>query len=203
MSDKSSIDSSSNQKRWLFAGRRKKRAAKKKPASVKAFFPTLKNSQGFPLHLCRYEPSVGDHVYVPKSYGQISMGTRGRKFCPHCMLQPCLTLEHLDEIQDSQFDYHWAHDKAAQAGRKVRKLTPVSRAERCMVQLAAKYFGKEHMKRVGVPQCCINEAHQYNVEWTKRKEEEAEAEAEEIAQVSEDNKRQLVEDSSDEENEFE
>jgi hypothetical protein len=35
---------------------------KKKPPSIKSFFPTLRNSQGFGMHFCRYEEKIGDHV---------------------------------------------------------------------------------------------------------------------------------------------
>jgi hypothetical protein len=51
-----------NKKRggW-FNGRSRKKTAKKnkkKALTVKNFFPTRKNFQGFDLHLCKYEESI-------------------------------------------------------------------------------------------------------------------------------------------------
>jgi hypothetical protein len=153
---------------------------KTKPPSIKSFFPTLKNSQGFGQHLCRYEEKIGDHVYEPKNYGQFSKHIKS-EFCIWCKLKPCITLEHHQSIQDVLFDEHWAHDKAKDAGKKVRSATPVHRAERYMVKLMGNYFGREYAKKVGVPNCCMRKAWDFQREWNeiKKREEEEEREAEE------------------------
>lgn len=153
---------------------------KKKLPSIKSFFPTLKNSQGFGMHLCRYEEKIGDHVYEPKDYGQFSKHLKP-EFCIWCKLKPCITVEHLESIQHFLFQEHRKHDEAKEAGKKVRNATPVHRAERYMVSLMTRYFGREYTKERGVPNCCMQEAWRYNCEWIeeKKKEEEEKREEEE------------------------
>ena len=151
----------------------RKKRTKTKPASIRSFFPTLKNSQGFGLHLCRYEEKVGDHVYQPKNYGQVSRQLKA-ELCIWCKLKPCITIEHHECIQDVLFDKHQAHDKEKEAGKKVRSAPPVNRAERFMVKLMTRYFGKEYMKKEGVPNCCMREAWRFHTEWKEIIEREAE-----------------------------
>jgi hypothetical protein len=113
-----------------FFFRKKKKTTKKKPQTLKKFFPTLKNWQGFDMHLCRYEESIRDYIFLPQNYGQLSRHRQPHQFCNDCKLKPCITIEHLDEICKLQFEEHRLHDEAREAGKKVRELAPVNRAER-------------------------------------------------------------------------
>jgi hypothetical protein len=156
---------------WFF-GRKKKKTTKKKPQTLKKFFPTLKNSQGFAMHMCRYEETIRDYIFLPKNYGQLSVHRQPHRFCNDCKLKPCITIEHLDEIATLQFEEHRMHDEAREAGKKVRELTPVNRAERRMMKIMTRHFGREYTKKVGVPNCIIKEAYSYYEEHKKEKAEE-------------------------------
>jgi hypothetical protein len=78
---------------WFF-GRKKKKTTKKKPQTLKKFFPTIKNSQGFAMHLCRYEETIRDYIFLPKNYGQLSVHRQPHQFCNDCKLKPCISIEH-------------------------------------------------------------------------------------------------------------
>ena len=148
--------------------KRKTNSKKKKPLGVKDFFSTVKNSQGFGMHLCRYEQSMGDHVYVPRNYGQLSKGKlwRNLDFCPSCKLQPCINVEHFDEIQKESFEEYYAQDQAENAGKKPKKpLAMLKKMEKFTLKFMTKYFGREYVKRVGTPGCILNETHEYHRSW--------------------------------------
>ena len=145
--------------------KKRKKESKKKPLGLKAFYPTVKNSQGFDLHLCRYEPSIQDHVYVPKNYGKISQNTRWRNlnFCPSCKLKPCITVEHWDEIHAKAMEEHWANKKAEEEGKKTRsEVMVMKRIENFTMKKMTKYFGKEYTKQEGTPCCIIYDTQEYN-----------------------------------------
>jgi hypothetical protein len=168
--------SESNKKRggW-FTGRSRKTTAKKKKKkslTVKNFFPTHKNFQGFDLHLCKYEDSVRDYVFLPKNHGQLSRHLVPHQFCNDCKLKPCITIEHLVEIAELQFKEHSAHDKARKEGKKVRQLTAVNRSEKGMMKIMTRLFGREYTNKVGVPNCIIKETHSYYETHKKEREEE-------------------------------
>lgn len=154
--------------------KKRKKTTKPKPITVKNFFPTLKNSQGFDMHLCRYEASIRDYVYVPRKYHKITkakLWIDRSKFCPSCKLQPCINVEHFEEIGHKSFEVHSAHDKAKEEGRRVRAVTPVRSLERYIMSLMTKYFGREYMNRNGMPECVIEEACKWNDDWKKSKNE--------------------------------
>lgn len=148
----------------------RKKTPKRKPPSVKNFFSTVKNSQGFDMHLCRYEPSIRDYVYVPRKYHQLTkakLWIDRTKFCSCCKLQPCITVEHAEEIAHKACEVFSAHEKALQEGKRVKQQTPVTAVERFIVSLMNKYFGREYMKRNGTPECVITEACQWHQLWKK------------------------------------
>jgi hypothetical protein len=160
------------QKKFFYRRRKKAVKKKKKPLTMKKFFPTLKNSQGFDLHLCRYEDSIRDHVFVPKNYGQLSRHRVPHQFCNDCKLKPCITIEHQHEMLEIQYEEHKAHDQAREAGKKVRQLTAVNRSERRMAKIMSRHFGRDYANKAGVPNCIIKEAHSYYEMHKKEREEE-------------------------------
>ena len=135
---------------------------KKKPLGMKAFFPTVKNFQGFPVHLCRYEASIGKKVYIPsEDYGQLSKFCPWRdfSFCPSCNLQPCIMVEHQDDIQSAAHDVHWNQKRAEEEGRKAcSNLDIVKKAEKQAMKNLRTHFGRDYMKRCNncVPDCVIS-----------------------------------------------
>ena len=153
--------------------KKRKTTKKTKRPGLKAFFETTKNSQGFGMHLCRYESKIGDHVYVPKNYGQLSRGMvwRNLDFCPSCKLQPCISVEHFDEISKKSFEEHYANDEAVKAGKKGRKpLAIMERIEKFTMRFMVKYFGREYVKRVGTPGCILEHTHKYHMDWMASRE---------------------------------
>ena len=147
---------------------RKKTAKKKKKLLVKSFFQTLKNPQGFDLHHCRYEPTVGEHVYVPKNYGHSSDGAVWRvlDFCACCKLQPCITVEHMEDIRSQAMDEHWARKEGEEAGKKtIDDLAIFVRIEKYILRAMTKYFGRDYMKTTGTPSCVISETHNFTTAW--------------------------------------
>ena len=143
-----------------------KKPKKKKPLGMKAFFQTAKNFQGFPIHLCRYEASIGKHVYTPKNYGELTKGFlwRDLSFCPSCQLQPCLMVEYQDDIQSTAHDLRWEQMKAEEEGTKAcTNLDIVKKAEKQAMKHFRKHFGREYMKRCNnrVPDCVISGTHHF------------------------------------------
>ena len=152
--------------------KKKKVAKKKKPLQVKNFFPTLKNSQGFPKHLCCYEESIKDYVFVPKNYGTSIAKWRNNEFCCCCKLKPCITVEYFDLIQHKCFEEHHAMDQAREEGRKIKDLTVINRLQRMIMNLLKKHFGRDYVNEVGVPECVFKETQEYNLRWHRGKQEE-------------------------------
>lgn len=74
-------------------------------------YPDRKNKQGYPLNQCRFEPDVKDFVFVPMNYGNNTMFDYSvkTKFCKHCMLRPCITVEYNDEVSKICSDM-WSDD---------------------------------------------------------------------------------------------
>jgi hypothetical protein len=89
----------------------------------------------------------------------LSLHRQPHQFCNNCKLKPCITIEHLDEICKLQFEEHRLHNEAREAGKKVRELMPVNRAERRVMKIMMRHFGREYTKKVGVPNCIIKETH--------------------------------------------
>lgn len=70
----------------------------KQQRKLKAYFPPKKNHQGFPMKQCKFQPTEGAYMYRPWWYGRSytnDPATEGidPKYCKHCKLQPCLTVE--------------------------------------------------------------------------------------------------------------
>ena len=157
------------------AQKKRKTTKKKKSEGINAFFLTVTNSQGFGLHLCRYEQSIGDHVYVPPKYGQLSKNgsTKGnvKKFCIWCKLQPCIVVEYWDtEMRKKVVEEHLAMDEARKAGKKKSNLAVINKLARYMTKYFRKIFGSEYTNRVGTPHCIMNELYDWNHEWNKAEE---------------------------------
>ena len=192
------------------AQKKRKTTKKKKTEGIKAFFPTVTNSQGFGLHLCRYEQSIGDHVYVPPKYGQLSKNgsTKGnvKKFCPWCKLQPCIVVEYWDtEMRNKVVEEHLAMDEVRKAGKKKCNMTVINKLSRYMTKFFRKIFGSEYTNRVGTPYCIRNELYDFNSEWNKMiEEEEAQQrqQEEETSDTSDDEEEERYNDEEEEEEEF-
>lgn len=173
-----------------------KKKKKKKPKAIKMtnFFQTRKNFQGFDMHLCRYEPSIKDHVYVPKCHEEVAKARPWveRKFCCSCKLQPCIMETHLEEITHKWLDEWNVHKKAIEEGRRVKAMTPVNRLEKFILSLLTKCFGRNYMKENGTPDCVVKQVCDY-YEWKKNEDaEESEDDSEE-----DDEERELDEEDDD------
>ena len=158
----------SNHLHGVISVKKKKKARKKKPLGVKSFFGTTKNFQGYDLHHCRYEPRIGDHVFVPKNYGKLSEGAvwRNLAFCECCKLKPCVTVEHMEDIRSKAIDEHWARKEREEGGQKtIADLAVIQRIEKFILKLMTKHFGREHMKGAGTPSCVIIETQAFTPTW--------------------------------------
>lgn len=86
---------------------------KKKNKSLKTYFPPKKNSLGYPMKYCKFQPVEGDYMYQPWWYGQmydhILDGATEQVdplYCRHCKLQPCVTVEdHISSHTTGYFCY--------------------------------------------------------------------------------------------------
>ena len=169
-----------------------KKTKKKKKPSIKAFFQTVTNSQGFPIHKCRYEERIGDHVYVPPNYdGRLSLGgaIRGKtEFCPWCKLKPCIAVEHFEDIFHKSYNEHSKAEKRFKEGRLNQKNNEalINRIARSTNQFMRKYFGSEYTKKVGTPHCIMNDIFEYNYNWIKEKREEMREEEEQRREQEEE-----------------
>lgn len=66
---------------------------------IKSYFRPKKNSLGYPMKHCKYQPVEGDYMYQPPWYGQ-SHSERfsvdeiiPRAYCKECKLDPCIAVE--------------------------------------------------------------------------------------------------------------
>ena len=133
-----------------------KKKRKKKAPGVKSFFQTKKNFQGFDRHLCQYEDSIKDYVFVPKNYGERSQ-FRDNKYCTSCQLKPCIMIEHMDDIVPQATSELFP--------RKRSEVAVAGRMENYVKKLLVKYFGRDHVKRVGTPNCVIEETNSFTHDW--------------------------------------
>ena len=147
--------------------RKKKKTTKKPVIQLTAFFELVKNSQGFPIHQCRYQKAVDDRMFVPKDYGENSRGMAWRdlSFCTSCKLEPCIMVEHLDDVLNKALKELEAQRQKIQAGKKCTDLATIKKIEKVPIRLLNKYFGKDYMSRVGVPCCVFKETQVYTQEW--------------------------------------
>lgn len=62
-------------------------------------FAEKKNKQGFPMKFCKFQPEVGEFVYIPPSYGgKAAEKDLTIRWCRHCKLSPCVTVEYYTEM---------------------------------------------------------------------------------------------------------
>lgn len=153
-----------------FVLRKKKKAPKKKKKPIvllTTFFEHRKNSQGFPMHQCRYQKEVKDHMYVPKNYGELSRGKawRNLNFCRSCKLEPCIMVEHFEDVFKKAMVELKVQRQKIEAGKKCTDLATIQKIEKVPIRLLTKYFGKDYMARHGVPNCVFKETHEYTQEW--------------------------------------
>jgi hypothetical protein len=71
---------------------------KKRAKTMKSFFPSKKNHQGFPMKECKFQKAEGAHMYRPWWYGRSYTNDPDNEgvyptYCKHCKLQPCITVE--------------------------------------------------------------------------------------------------------------
>ncbi len=147
--------------------KRKKKTTKKPVIKMTTFFEVAKNSQGFPIHQCRYQKAVNDRMYVPKNYGENSRGKawRNLSFCVSCKLEPCIMVEHFDDVLQKALAELEAQREKIEAGKKCTDLATIKKIEKVPIRFLNKYFGKEYMARVGVPCCVFKETQEYTQEW--------------------------------------
>ena len=137
---------------------KKKKPRKKKDPGMRAYFGTVKNFQGFEKHLCCYEESVKDFVYVPRKYQDlVPRHMMGREFCKCCMLKPCITVVHQREISEKMVDLYLPRNKKEQ--------TIANMMERFVMSKMRKYFGTEYLKELGTPNCVIEEVSEYSYDY--------------------------------------
>jgi hypothetical protein len=96
--------------------KRKKAVSKKKKPNpqpkINKVFEQKKNRDGYLMRHCKFQPEVGDFVYVPPKYGDISAKKKlSCDFCCHCQLSPCLTQEFLGETHDKAIRLELYGDK--------------------------------------------------------------------------------------------
>ena len=104
--------------------RKKKWTSKKKKPDpqpkINKVFAQKMNKDGFPMRFCKYRPEVGDFVYAPPGYGEITAKKRlSCDFCHHCQLAPCLTEEFLGETHDKAIRLELYEDKEPQEVRRI------------------------------------------------------------------------------------
>lgn len=140
----------------------KKKTASKKPTKKKGkmtnHFATAKNFQGFDKHLCVFEPTINDFVFVPKNYGVVTKAQQKVNFCPKCMLTPCINIENKEAMVLKAYDLKKSNDKSS--------TMLGDRMETYMKRLMVKYFGREYSTKKGIPDCVLEEI----VELTKPEE---------------------------------
>ena len=151
------------------ASEKKSKGKKKpKPNTLTNYFQTRKNSQGFDIHLCRYEKKMEDYVYLPKNYGHRAKPWRDCSFCCSCKLQPCIAIEYWDEIFEKAYEEYKKMEAAKRDGSLGKKICPVAVMDR-IAKFAMKYYrkhrGSNYVKMTGMPECIIKSSNEYNLTW--------------------------------------
>ena len=136
----------------------KKAAPKKKPkkknpqTKLKKFFRPAKNSEGFPMKHCYYEPTVGDYIYNPPRHVEAVYNWKTPphtiSFCKFCRLKPCISDVHYGSICDLSAELN------------IIQCLPEStiRSKLCsfMKAIMVRYFGRKYVNALpsgGVPSC--------------------------------------------------
>ena len=120
-----------------------------KQPKLTAFFLLKKNEEGYPLHLCKYNKELREHVYAPRGYQDLSMLRKGAQqgFCHHCRLEPCVTEQHY-------YDAYGHARKMAKESEKLPSKTEV-RAETAVVlqKIHCKWMKKRYSKKKPILTC--------------------------------------------------
>lgn len=121
----------------------KKKKAKKN--TLKNYFPTVCNSQGFPRNKCVFRECLNDYVYVPEKYVEEAKASPLSVFCGTCLLAPCLAQSH----------YHMIRKEASGLILTEGKSTLVAtrRLETFMKTRMRRYFGAKYTRETGLPEC--------------------------------------------------
>lgn len=93
-------DALRNRKRTTVRRKNKKTNPQKK---MRQYFTAKKNVQGYPMRLCKYQPSEGEHMYHPPGHGKLHGSSCLYKlspasYCKHCKLEPCISVEYSEEM---------------------------------------------------------------------------------------------------------
>ncbi len=124
---------------------KKKKGGIKKRNTVKNYFPTVSNFQGFPRNKCVFNTCIKDYVYVPQKYVEEARAGPISTFCEHCLLAPCLAESHYAMIKEKASGFILA-DGA----------TPLIATQKCetfMKGRMRRYFGPTYTRERGLPQC--------------------------------------------------
>lgn len=148
-------------------GKAKKPDSQKK---VKHFFQTKVNEDGYPMHLCEYEPTERRHIYRPPGYGD---NKENRWFhdgshCTNCHLKPCITFEYYSETNDFFFDQNISKKKSVSSC--VDGVTKLLQKFYCKV-LKRRYLKKE------IPPACIRDRVEALCNYADEEKEESNAES--------------------------
>lgn len=122
-----------------------KKTCQKKNNTVKKYFPTKKNFQGFPQHLCVFNNSLQDYVYVSKRYTDDVHPGPTSTFCSDCLLAPCLGESHYAQIKER------ARDCILSTG--CTALVAIRKCETFMKAQMRRYFNPAYTRERGLPNC--------------------------------------------------
>ncbi len=154
---------------------KKRKNRKPKPTPITKFFDIKKNSQGFSLASCKYEPIAGDHVYVPKHYPEIHKPWLEKKYCADCKLSPCIVLVHQDELYTKAWEEHKRRKEwlsLGARGKKVCEEAIFGRVQKYALVKMEKAFNKKYVRDLDAIPCCITkECMLLNSAWHNGEEE--------------------------------
>lgn len=123
----------------------------KKRNTLHNYYAHVLNFQGFPKHLCRYEDTIKDHVYVPKKYLEAAKPSCLDTFCPQCKLTPCFSHFHYKEMCQKV--------SSIVVENKGTALVATKRCETLMKGHMRRYFGAKYTREVGLPECFYEALH--------------------------------------------
>ena len=124
---------------------KEKKNKKKKKNTLKNYFKTVTNFQGFDKRFCAFEPSINDYVFVPKDYAIKRRQETIVHFCGECFLTPCISDEHHRDV---------AHHSAKWSIQdRLPNKSVIRRCETLMKGYMRKYFGRAYVTRSGLPNC--------------------------------------------------
>lgn len=134
-----------------------KKPCKKNPQTkLKKFFKPLKNSEGFLMKYCRFQPSVGDYVYNPPKYADevahyLTPPNVKHLYCNSCRLTPCIIDVNYGCLCDLAAELHVIHCLPDETVR--------SKLAQSMKDKFVKLFGKKYVRTMplgGSPDCVLD-----------------------------------------------